>query len=306
VAAARRRLNPVAAVSPVPLQRAFSLLHPHRRLAMPRTLLTLLLPLALAACAGTAPDGADSAATGKGTASEKTGAADIASALPRHHWSLRDATDTSGRRIDALFARADAPITLDFKDGRLGVRNACNHMGGEYTLAGDTLMVANMQSTLMACADPKLMALDREAGGRLEGALRAALQPGQPPRLMLTTAGGDVLTFEGEPTAETRYGSVGETVFLEVAADTAACPHPLIPDKQCLQVRELQYDANGVRSGDAGAYRHFYQDIAGYTHEPGVRNVLRVKRYPIEHPPADAPDSAYVLDMVVESESVRP
>jgi hypothetical protein len=37
-----------------------------------------------------------------------------------------------------------------------------------------------------------------------------------------------------------------------------------------------------------------------------VRNVLRVKRYPIEHPPADAPDSAYVLDMVVESESVRP
>lgn len=273
---------------------------------MPRTLLTLLLALTLAACAGAVPGDAGSAATGDGTASEQATAADMTAALPRHHWALRDATDASGRRIDALFARADAPITLDFKDGRVSVRNACNHMGGEYALAGDTLTVASMQSTLMACADPKLMALDREAGGRLEGAMRAALQPGQPPRLTLTTTGGDVLTFEGEPTAETRYGSAGETVFLEVAADTAPCPHPLIPDKQCLQVRELQYDANGVRSGNAGAYRHFYQDIGGYTHEPGVRNVLRVKRYPIAHPPADAPDSAYVLDMVVESENVRP
>ncbi|MES1154129.1 MAG: DUF4377 domain-containing protein, partial [Rhodanobacter sp.] len=47
------------------------------------------------------------------------------------------------------------------------------------------------------------------------------------------------------------------------------------------------------------------QDIEGYVHEPGVRNVLRVKRYPLQRPPADAPSSAYVLDMVVESEIVR-
>jgi len=39
----------------------------------------------------------------------------------------------------------------------------------------------------------------------------------------------------------------------------------------------------------------------GYTHEDGVRNVVRVKRYTIANPPADASSNAYVLDMVVES-----
>ena len=43
--------------------------------------------------------------------------------------------------------------------------------------------------------------------------------------------------------------------------------------------------------------------IEGYTHEDGVRNVVRVKRYEVKNPPADAPSQAYVLDMVVESAS---
>jgi len=33
--------------------------------------------------------------------------------------------------------------------------------------------------------------------------------------------------------------------------------------------------------------------------------VLRLKRYRIANPPADAPSQAYVLDMVVESELVK-
>ena len=70
---------------------------------------------------------------------------------------------------------------------------------------------------------------------------------------------------------------------------------------QCLWVRELEYDDKGLKAGDPGPFGNFYETIEGYTHEPGVRNVLRVNRYAIKNPPADAPSQAYVLDMVVES-----
>lgn len=272
---------------------------------MSKTLLALLLPLALAACAAGTPEDAAPAETGAAT-DDAAPAGDVAATLPRYHWRLQDAKAAEGSRIDALFARDDKPLTLDFADGRIGIGNACNRIGGSYALQGGKLVVRQLVSTMMACADPKLMALDREAVSRLEGELDIALQGGDTPRLTLTTASGDALAFEGEPTAETRYGSAGETVFLEVAAQTRPCTHPLIPDMQCLQVRELQYDANGLRQGTPGEFQHFYGQIEGYMHEPGVRNVLRVKRYRIANPPADAPDTAYVLDMVVESENTRP
>ncbi len=223
--------------------------------------------------------------------------------LGRYHWRLQDATGASGQRIDALFVRADQPLQLDFADGRIAVANACNRMGGGYTLDGESLTVANLASTMMACADPKLMALDGEIGKRLQGASKLSLLAGDTPTLTLATASGDKLVFAGEPTAETRYGGPGERMFLEVAAHTHPCPHPLIPNKQCLQVREVKYDGQGLRLAAPGAFENLYEGIDGYTHEDGVRNVLRVNRYTIENPPADASRYAYVLDMVVESDS---
>ncbi|MCY7312879.1 MAG: DUF4377 domain-containing protein, partial [Pseudoxanthomonas sp.] len=81
------------------------------------------------------------------------------------------------------------------------------------------------------------------------------------PVLTLTTAGADVLTFTGKPTAQTRFGGPGETAFLEVGPQAKPCSHPLIPDKQCLQVREIQFDANGIRTGTPGEFQPLYQDI---------------------------------------------
>src|SRR3546814_9793110 len=65
--------------------------------------------------------------------------------------------------------------------------------------------------------------------------------------LTLTAADGQALTFTGQPTAETRYGGPGETVFLEVAPQTVPCQHPLMPDKTCLQVRERHYGGSEER-----------------------------------------------------------
>jgi heat shock protein HslJ len=272
-------------------------------------LMLLALPLALAACAKapTPPEAATATTPPAATAPATTPVASTtidAAALGSQHWQLEQAVDAKGQRIEALFARADKPLQLDFRDGRVSVSNACNRMGGGYTITGDRLQVARMAATLMACTDPKLMALDQAIGKRLEAAQTIALRSDAEPQLTLTSADGEVLTFRGEPTAETRYGGPGETAFLEVAAQTRPCSHPLIPNKQCLQVRELHYDERGIKTGTPGDWQALYQDIEGYEHTDGVRNVVRVKRYTIKNPPADGSSIAYVLDMVVESENV--
>lgn len=270
-----------------------------------RLALILVLPLALAACAKP-PHGESAAppASAAPAASAEPAATDAA-ALSAYHWRLADAKDAKGQRIEALFVDADKPLRLDFADGRVSAGNTCNRMGSAYSVEGNQLKFERLTSTLMACADSRLMALDEQIGKRLEGASAFALRSGAAPTLTLTGGNGDVLSFKGEPTAETRYGGPGETVFLEVAAQTKPCSHPLIPDMQCLQVREIKYDAQGAKTGTDGAFENFYGNIEGYTHEPGIRNVVRVKRYTIKNPPADGSSLAYVLDMVVESETVK-
>lgn len=266
-----------------------------------KRLTLLVLPLLLTACPKEAPP---PAAPAPATTAASAAAIDE-QALTGYHWRLTDATDARGQRIAALFARADKPLTLDFRDGHIGVGDSCNHIGARYRIDGDKLAVADAVMTQMACVEPALNALDAAIGQRLEGTLTASVQRA-PEKLTLTTAGGEVLRFDGEPTAETRYGGPGEKVFLEVAAQTKPCSHPLIPNKQCLQVREVSYDGQGLKTGTPGAFGNFYEGIEGYSHQPGVRNVLRVKRFKRDPVPADASDTVYVLDMVVESEVVAP
>jgi len=272
---------------------------------MKRLLPTLAMLSLLAGCPEKSSHTPAAPATTAATpvSAEAPAASDANADLGRYHWRLRDASDASGKRIDALFVQADKPLQLDFADGRIAVANACNRMGGGYSLEGESLTIARMASTMMACADPKLMALDGEIGKRLEGASKLTLASGDRPTLTLATASGDTLVFVGEPTADTRYDGPGERIFLEVAAHVKPCSHPLIPGMQCLQVRELKYDDRGLRVGAPGPFENFYDEIEGYTHEDGVRNVLRVDRYAIKNPPADGSSHAYVLDMVVESDT---
>lgn len=265
-----------------------------------KRLLVLALPIALAGCPKPATD--DAAAPPPAPVVSPAPASASAE-LGRFHWRLQDATDANGRRIDALFVRTDRPVQLDFKDGRVAIGNTCNRMGGGYAQGDGKLTFGRLASTMMACVDPKLMALDGEVGKRLQGELSVGLVAGDAPRLTLGNAAGDTLVFAGEPTADTRYGGPAERMFLEVAAQTKPCSHPLIPNKQCLQVRELKYDDKGLKIGTPGEFQHFYDGIEGYTHEPGVRNVLRIDRYTRKDVPADASRYAYVLDMVVESDA---
>lgn len=227
--------------------------------------------------------------------------------LGGHRWRLLDATDAQGRRIDALLVRPEQPIQLDLADGRISVTNACNGMSGSYQLLGDEARIGSLVGTRMACMDQAISNLDNEVRKRLQNGSRIALTPGTPPRLEWRTPDGDVLRFSGEATPETRFGGQSKTAFLEVAAQTVRCQPGLNPNTiDCLQVRELHYDDQSVRTGELGPWQPFSGNIEGYSHEPGVRNVLRVKRFSIANPPKNAPAVGYVLDMVIESEMAGP
>lgn len=281
-----------------------------------------LLALALAACSpaqqpGTGngsvsaasvglapiPPPAATAATPAAATTVTAPAADGASVLAEYHWRLTAATDASGRRIDALLARPAKPLQLDFDNHDVAIGNTCNRMHGNWSLAGGKLTIGNLASTLMACRDAALTALDAAAARHLEGTFAVGLDTrGAQPELVLTDSLGDRLTFGGSPTAVTRYGGKGETVFLEIAPRDQPCPAPSATGTGCLEVRELRYNAQGLRGGEPGPWHVLPQAIEGYAHRPGTRNVLRVTRYRVANPPAGASSTAWVLDMVVETE----
>lgn len=221
--------------------------------------------------------------------------------LSAYHWQLVDATSADGTRLDAFFPNPERPVTLDFADGRVSVSNACNRMGGSFSVADGAFSVGGLMQTEMACEEP-LMRAESAIAGVLGGG--GTLQLEADDVLVLTTPEGDTLRFRGEPTADTRFGTAGERVFFEVAPQRVACHHAMMPDYQCLHIREVRYDDNGLQV-EHGEWEFLYQDIEGYTHEPGTRNVVRVLRYRVANPPADGSSVAYVLDMVVESELVE-
>ncbi|MBC8750344.1 heat shock protein HslJ [Paraburkholderia sp. WC7.3g] len=262
-----------------------------------------LLPLVLAACAQTpevtAP--APSAATTVANPASQTGT----ELLTRYHWQLSNAIDSNGNRIDALFARPDRPVQLDFSPYRITVVNSCNSMGAGYTVRKGHLQIGPMVSTMMACHDAALAALDDAVSQRVRGSVNVnLLARDNAPSLQLVTDNGNTLSFTGLPTAETRYGGPGQIAFLEVAPQSVPCNHPSTPDAQCLLVRERFFDEQGLASGTPGPWQPLNQSIEGYTHTPGIRNVVRVKRFTITNPPAGGASVAYVLDLVVESEKV--
>lgn len=80
-----------------------------------------------------------------------------------------------------------------------------------------------------------------------------------------------------------------------------ACAHPTSGAGMCLQVRERRYDEQGLQVGAPGEWQPFYDPIEGYTHQLGVRNVLRLKRFDRGATAGGSP-YVFVLDLVVESE----
>ena len=302
-------------------------MNPTHRLAARLTPLVACVGL-LAACgqsatAPTANGGVSPAATSTSTThvttppaqpSPQAAALSPARVLPAYEWELAAARDGRGQN-DARWRVGDRPpLRLSFKDGRMAVHNLCNIASAGYELDGTQMRLSRPMATLRACAEPGLMALEsrvlsllptvQTAQAITRPASQGAPAAADAPQLLLRFADGSDWDLVGHPTPETRYGSAGERLFLEVAPLKVACNHPLMPNATCLRVRDVRYGENGVKTGE-GEWRVFHGNIEGYEHREGTRNILRVNRYSLARNgqlPADAPSHAYVLDMVVESE----
>jgi len=222
--------------------------------------------------------------------------------LESYRWTLTSATAAQGQRIEGLPAGVGRPIVFSFAEGRLNIEGGCNRTFGGYQIEGGSrLKVGRMASTLMAC-EPAAMKIDATLSELLAEPAKLELAPGAEPGLRLVTPVGATLSFKGHMTPEARYGPPTR-VFLEVAAQTAACNNPLSGANACIQVRERRFDAQGLVVGTPGAWQPFYDPIEGYTHQPGVSNVLRLKRFE-RGASASGPQFVYVLDLVVESKTV--
>lgn len=234
--------------------------------------------------------------------------------LAAFHWQLREVRDAQGRAQPGWTLPPAAPgaqrtVVLDFDQNQVSVGRLCNAMAASYRVEGNALQIGPVRGTLMACPDSAAMALEQQVGQRLPQASQwriatptAATQGA--PVLTLVFADGGQWVLDGAPTNATRYGSAGERIFLEVGPERVSCNHPLMPQYQCLKVRSLEYDDRGIKTR-VGEWQNWYGEIQGYTHQPGVRDVLRIQRYPVKNPPADASAFVDVLDMTVESEIVR-
>lgn len=262
-----------------------------------KKLLVFLLPLGMLACS-------QSPVSTQATTTQTVDSQLNNQTLSAYSWQLSSATDANGQPISALLLSTDKPVTLNFTDSALQVSNTCNRMSGAYQLKNNALTVKSLVSTMMFCNDA-LNKAEQEVSKKLEGTLKAQLQQQDNfPVLTLTTAAKDQLTLKGIATPETKYGSQAETLFLEVSADTKACSAGVM-EKQCLQVREVRYNQQGIKTFVAPEWSNFYDNIEGYQHAGNMRQVLRVKKYPVKNPPADASSNAYVLDMIVESELIK-
>jgi heat shock protein HslJ len=230
----------------------------------------------------------------------------LAQTLERYRWTLEFATDSQNRSIDMLPPSKDHPVVLSFSDNRLSIQGPCNRMMAAYQVnaARQLTVRGGPASTMMGC-DPALMNADTVLSGILAKPLHVEIGNGQSPRLRLRSPANDTLTFTGEATPEALYGP-GTRIFLEVAAQQVACEHPPAPQTRCLQVRERHYDEQGLAVGTPGEWHPLYENIEGFTHKEGVRNVLRINRFDRNPAPAGASSIVYVLDLIVESQLVNP
>ena len=201
---------------------------------------------------------------------------------------------------------APKPLVLNFDpQGRLSIATSCNGMGTSWKIENHQIITGNLMSTQMACADA---AMQQERVASDLFSKRAApfilnLKDAEQPTLTIISATGQKYMFTGKMTPEAKYQTQAETIFLEVAPETKQCTG--VAPQTCLQVREIKYAENGVKTQVNQDWTLFYDHIEGFEHNPAERQIIRVKRYEIKHPAADQSKYAYVHDMTVERSTIK-
>jgi heat shock protein HslJ len=106
-------------------------------------------------------------------------------------WNLQAATDARGQPIAAALPNGRAVHALAFAGGSLAIEGGCNRIGGNYHVdAQGALVVPEIHSTRMACADQALMGADAAVSLLLRGRSQWRIAESHPEQLYMDHAGG--------------------------------------------------------------------------------------------------------------------
>lgn len=233
--------------------------------------------------------------------------------LPRFDWHLVIANDSHDKTLSGVITQGHPPITLRFDSNQLlSVTNTCNQLSAGFSInEGDNgLVIGQVAQTMRACIDPDMALKDDAMIALLSNLTESRVVSAQnekTPELILTDKNGNRFVFTGVMTPEAYFNQTGEVMFLEVSAETVACDLPEA-NSQCLQIREIQYDENYRQIIPNETWIAYPNQIAGYTHTAGTRNIIRVKRFVHdENTPKDTtkPNPFYSLELVVEASNVN-
>ncbi|KGT47337.1 META and DUF4377 domain-containing protein [Acinetobacter sp. HR7] len=196
-------------------------------------------------------------------------------------------------------------LVLSFhKDNRFSVKTMCNSLGGSWNINADKLETGTVISTMKACT-PEAMQQEKLAGEIFDNhqlPFNLNATDTEAPTLTIT-ANNQQYVLHGKMTPETKYNGEAEIVFLEIAPETKPCTG--VAPQICLQVREVKYNEQGLKTLVDQDWTLFYDQIEGFSHSPNERQIIRVKRFEIKHPVADQSKYAYIFDLAVEREAVK-
>ncbi len=260
---------------------------------MKRYLTALLLLTSLAGCANSSNQNQTILSS---TPQEK---------LTNYYWQLQEAKDKQETPISVLFIQADKPIQIEFKKQSFNISNICNNINGIYFLKEKEILFESIAATKKMC-DEKLIALDDEISKYLQKTVTYNIASDKEKTfLTLNTYQGNTLKFIGIPTPETRFNSDGEIIYLEIAPQKTPCHKSGLSKKECFQVRQIYYDDKGIKTQKTTPWQDLDQNIEGFQFQSGIRNILRVKKYPIANSSEKTSNFVYIFDMVIESENVQ-
>jgi len=230
--------------------------------------------------------------------------------LSRHRWTLMSATDANEQPMPE-FTDINSQVTLVFNQDTLSYSVGCNMVSAAYELQGHALSTEEVMSTKISCNE--LDMAENKLNALMLGNSELKIEQSDSPVLTQFTNDNVTLVWNGRLTPQAKYNSKGETVFWAVNAKEVNCD--MNGEKQCLQVRPVTYNDQGVKVRE-GKWRVFAGEIDGYHHEGMHEEVLRLQRYRLETNELIESDEttendnddekyAYVLDAVIESAVVE-
>lgn len=184
-------------------------------------------------------------------------------------------------------------IRLNFEPkGALYIQTPCNHQSGVWKQQdAKHIVTSDLASTMKMCS-PEKMQLEKWSAQLLSKQQLQYQISGNStaPVLILTNQQGQQYQFTGTLKPEVKYQGQAQTVFFEVAPQTENCNG----QQQCLRVKEVRYDANGLKQPSQAQWHTLTTPIEGYQHDPNISKIIRVKKYMTDQ------GDVFLYDMTVE------